>query len=174
MCELEADGEAVSGKGFGRSTSPRWLELTDRRQEVTCLSQLYHWESHWDIEARRSRRCGGKLCYCCSIGAQRQLRVVLLVQTASGEERLLEVRERHRESFDRFESTVGLRLFVRKEGTAKNAPVSVRPGEFGYAIERDISRLVDCLGLSPVLLAEGAVAISPADAKTDGCSKAVD
>lgn len=127
-----------------------WLKLSDRWQEVMVISEPTSWISHFDVQLRRTRRCGGSTCYPCATGAQRQLRVVIMVVDGRGKDFLLELRERHREMFDRYESMVGLRLRIRKFGTASNSPVEVKPIEFAAAVERDIGRLVESLGLPAI------------------------
>ena len=140
---------------FGPRISPSWFKASDRKQEVLVISELTHWISHWDADTHRSVRCGGRLCMACHYGAPKQLRVVVLLVDGAGKECLLELRERHREVFDSYPSVAGLRLTVRKEGTAKNSPVTVKVVGQTLVAVRDISRLVETLGCRPVLLAEG-------------------
>lgn len=148
-----------------------WLQVTDRSQEVLCVSRASEWVSHWDPELRRSIRCGGRSCYPCSLGVQRQLRVVVMVVTATGEDKLLELRERHRERFDAYETMVGLRLRVRKAGTAKNSPVDIAVRSQDLAVERDISRLVEQLGLPPILVRAEEPALVSVEPETWGMQR---
>lgn len=140
---------------FGPKVCPTWYKATERRADLLIISETAHWISHWDPEKGRSQRCGGLRCMACHLGSQKQLRVVVLVVDSAGKEFLLELRERHREALDRWDSVVGLRITIRKLGAAKNSPVEIKGGEREYAVPRDISRLVDVLGGRPVLLAEG-------------------
>lgn len=133
-------------------TAVRWMKVTERSQEVLVISEPAFWFSHWDPRKSRSVRCGGRACYPCSIGVQKQLRVVVLVVDPAGKECLLELRERHREKLDKYEKMVGVRLRVWKAGAAKNSPVEVKVSGEQYAHERDITRLVDLLGEAPILL----------------------
>lgn len=131
--------------------NPDWIQWHDRYQALTCISEATPSMTHWDTEVNRSRRCGGKECYLCAIGVQRQLRVYVLALTKDNKEVLFELRERHRDVFDGFGSLVGLQIRGRKIGLARNSPVEIVCGEFVYAVRRDITRLVDCLGLPPIL-----------------------
>lgn len=133
-------------------TAVRWLKVTERSQEVIVISEPAFWLSHWDPVKTRSVRCGGRACYPCSIGVQKQLRVVVLVVDPQGKDALLELRERHREKLDKYERMVGVRMKVWKAGQAKNSPVEVKVTGEQYAHERDISRLVEQLGEAPILL----------------------
>lgn len=130
---------------------PDWIHWHDRYQALTCISEPTPLMTHWDVEAQKSRRCGGKDCYLCAIGVQRQLRVYVLALNKENAEVLFELRERHRDVFDGFGSLVGLQVKGRKVGSAKNSPVEIVCGEFVYAVRRDIRRLVDSFGLPPIL-----------------------
>lgn len=134
------------------SVLPTWVVATDRRQELLIISEPTHWVSHWDVQLRRSRRCGGRECYLCSVGAQKQLRVVVMAIDSAGREKLLELRERHRELLDGIGSFVGARVSIKREGQAKNSPITVKYLEHSAAHERDISRLVESFGLEPILV----------------------
>lgn len=140
--------------GFGPQVKPVWFSATEKRTELLIISQAHHWISHWDPARHRSVRCGGSRCLACSYGAQKQLRVVVMAVDQYGKEFLLELRERHRERVDKYPTTLGLRIRIRKTGSAKNSPVEIVVIEESHAIERDISKLVDCLGERPVLVAE--------------------
>jgi hypothetical protein len=144
-----------------------WFSAAERKTELMVISQPTHWISHWDVQLRRSRKCGGRECYCCAQGYQQVLRVVVMCVDPGGRDVLLELRERHREIFDRYDSLVGLRLSVRKLGSAKNSPVEIRPLDFAAAVERDITRLVDTLGLPPLRVSAGAEQSSTASTWAD-------
>ena len=131
---------------------PEWVILTDRRQEFLCLSEATPWVSHWDVDAGRSRKCAGARCWLCHCGVPKVLRVIILVIDDQGRERLLELRERHRPLWES-SSLVGARLHARKEGLAKNSPVVIARAGREEIAPRDISRLIECLGLPPALIA---------------------
>lgn len=135
--------------------APEWHKATSRAAEFTIISEAAHWYSHWDPSKRRTMRCGGKECYCCATGIQKQLRVVVLVIDTNNREKLIELRERHREFFDHFASLVGLRIRVRKLGEAQNSPVEIRHVGEVHATVRDITRLVECLGSPAILVCSG-------------------
>ncbi len=131
-----------------------WVRPTERREEYLIISELTSWISHWDPVRKRSRRCGGPRCYCCSVGMQKQLRVVVMVVDKNSRDKLLELRERHREVVDGHESVVGLRITVKREGTAQNSPVTIKVIGSGAASIRDIGRLVETFGLEAVVIGE--------------------
>lgn len=138
------------------AASPRWLEVTERRREVLVVSEPEFWWSHWDVDARRSRRCGGAACLMCAGGSPRVLRVVLLVLDDRGAQHLLELRERHRDVIERmvgeYGGTAGVRVVVRKEGAARNAPVCVSVLCKESSCRVATAKLVESLGL-PALVA---------------------
>lgn len=134
---------------------PRFVELTERRQEFVVCSKVEWWVSHWDVERRRSRRCGGVGCALCAIGSPKVVRFVVLAIDNRGHEVLLELRERHRAIAERLEASVsngsGVRVVARKDGSAKNAPVNyVVLGE-EEVFRREIGLLVASFGL-PALM----------------------
>lgn len=137
-------------KGFGPTVKPVWFKPSERKQELLIVSEPYHWVSHWDVQLRRSRRCGGELCYLCHCGMEKQLRVVLLAIDREGKDTLFELRERHREKLDKQGNLCGLRVKLWRAGSARNSPIEIQVGDFGAAVERDISRLIDSLGLPPI------------------------
>lgn len=140
-----------------RSDKPEWIVVTQRRQELVCLSEPTVWISHWDMVKARSRRCGGSVCQLCQMGMPKQARYILLCVDGHGKERLMELRERHADYLDRLinehGSTVGLRLAVVRDGAAKNSPISVRFLCRESVVRRDIALLVATFGL-PALLVE--------------------
>ena len=91
------------------------------------------------------------------MGCQKILRFDVMCVDDRGEDRLFELRERHRKvleaAISQFGSTVGLRVVIRKEGSAPNSAVDVRVLGREAAIERCISRLVESFGLPPILMA---------------------
>lgn len=135
---------------FGPSQAPYWPTIDGRRREYLIISEPEHWVSHWEPALRRSRRCGGPTCYQCSVGIKKQLRVVIMCVDSIGRDALIELRERHREIFDSYETTVGLRIELRRSGTAKNSPVDMKVLSRGDAIERNIAALVRSFGLAPL------------------------
>lgn len=139
-----------------RSEKPEWVVVTQRRQELVVLSEPTPWVSHWDTAKGRSRRCGGKNCQLCQFGMPKQIRYVLLCVDSHCQERLLELRERHADYLDRLiaehGSTVGLRVAVLRDGTAKNSPVSFRFLARESVVSRDIKLLVERFGLPPLLI----------------------
>lgn len=143
-----------TASGWGPPVKPEWLKVTERWQELLVVSEPTPWVSHWDPTANRSRKCAGPECYLCSLGCQKQLRVVVIAIDNRNRDKIVELRERHREMLEGFGSLVGLRIRVRKSGTARNSPVDVEGLEHAAAIERDISRLVDSLGLPAINVAD--------------------
>ena len=132
-----------------------WVKCGERRAEYVCLSAVEGWVSHWDLMARRSRRCGGADCWLCAGGSPKVLRFVVMVLDSSGNERLLELRERHRKVLADWlaegGSVVGVRFWIRKEGAAKNAAVELRACGRDQVVAREIGRLVSSLGLPAIL-----------------------
>ena len=51
-----------------------------------------------------------------------------------------------------YKTTVGVRISVWKDGKATNSPVCVKVIDQEFAQEREISRLVETLGLPPVMV----------------------
>lgn len=133
------------------STGPRFVEVTERRQELVVCSRVEWWVSHWDVERKRSRRCAGVGCALCAIGSPKVLRFVMLVVDQHGREGLIELRERHRQVVERIDATVtngeGVRIVVRKDGSAKNAPVNVQVLGVETVFRREIKLLVAAFGL---------------------------
>lgn len=131
--------------------SPHFVSLSERRLELVVCSKVEWWVSHWDVERRRSRRCGGVECALCAIGSPKVLRFVVLCLDGRGRECLLELRERHREIAERIDATVtngdGVRIVVRKDGAAGNSPVDVRILGLEPCYRREISLLVSSFGL---------------------------
>lgn len=140
-----------------RTEKPEWITVTQRRQEVTVISEPTPWISHWDTVKMRSRRCGGDTCQLCQMGMPKQIRYILLCVDGHGHERLLELRERHADYLDSLirehGSTVGLRVAVLRDGPAKNSPVSFRYLTREPAVARDIKLLVARFGLPPLHIA---------------------
>lgn len=130
---------------------PRFVEITERRQEFVVCSKVEWWVSHWDVERRRSRRCGGVQCALCAIGSPKVMRFVVMATDGRGNEVLLEFRERHRRIVERIEATVsngsGVRIVARKDGGAKNSPVDYQLLGEEEAFRREIALLVESFGL---------------------------
>lgn len=139
-----------------KAVSVRWVQPTERAQRLLIVSEVRHWVSHWEAGTRRTRRCGGEGCALCALGGQRQLRMVVLCTDGRGNDLLFEFRERHRGVLqgilERYKTTVGVRISVWKDGKAINSPVMVKAIDQEYAQEREISRLVESLGLPPVMV----------------------
>jgi hypothetical protein len=138
------------------AVSTRWVQATERAQRLLIVSEVRHWVSHWEASSGRSRRCGGEGCALCALGGQRQLRMVVLCVDGRGNDILFEFRERHRAVLEgileRCKTTVGVRISVWKDGSAKNSPVCVKYIDQEHAQEREISRLVESFGLPPVMV----------------------
>ena len=116
---------------------PRFVELTERRQEFVVCSTVEWWVSHWDPQRMRSRRCGGIQCALCAIGSPKVTRFVVLAVDSHNREWLLEFRERHRKLVERLEASVSNGQGVRIVG-------------------REIKLLVESFGL-PALIGPSAV-----------------
>lgn len=133
------------------SSSPRFIEIGERRQEFVICSKVEWWVSHWDPERRRSRRCGGVACALCAIGAPKVTRFVAMGVDGRGNEVLLEFRERHRQIVERIDATVtngdGVRIVARKDGAAKNSPVNYQILGAEPCFRREINLLVQSFGL---------------------------
>lgn len=137
--------------GFPDPIRPYWPKVTGRKQELLVISEPTPWISHWEVQLKRARRCGGPGCLLCAMGQQKQLRVVLMCADNFGRDALLELRERHRECLDRFEATVGLKIRLWRAGKAQNSPVMLEVTGEGSAVARDIKALVDSFGLPPLM-----------------------
>lgn len=140
-----------------------WLKVTERRQELKLISEPTPWVSHWDVSEGKSRQCGGPDCYLCALGVPKQLRVVVLGLDSRSNEKLVELRERHRWMFDQYPSLVGLVIGIRKAGAARNSPVEVDCRDFEAANARDISRLVQSFGLPAIRIGKEAEVQQPED-----------
>jgi len=84
------------------------------------------------------------------------LRFVVMAIDDRGKEVLVELRERHRDLAERLDDLIkngqGHRLVGRKEGPARNSPVCLVLAGPVEVFRREITRLVESLGL-PALLA---------------------
>jgi hypothetical protein len=123
-------------------TLPRFLEIGTRWEELTVISQVHRLITHWEPREFRSRLCGGAMCGVCRTGRQKLARYYMMLLDGQGRDKLLEVRARQMEVLDPYDTTVGLVVRIRKEGTAGNSPVSVAVVGERQVVERDISRLV--------------------------------
>lgn len=134
-----------------------WVQPTDRRKEFVALSDIEFWVAHWDQTVGRTRKCGEKNCAMCLHGYSKKLCMVCLVRDDRGEDFWLEIRERHRDVIDQGcpngKSFAGSRLVVRREGSAKNSPVSIQMLGRELVEERCIKNFVAGLGLPPILIA---------------------
>ena len=132
---------------------PKWIKPSTRRQEVLSLSDFTIWKSHMDTTVMKSRRCGGSRCLLCSLGSQRISRWAILGLDVYGAERLMELRERHRDTmqrcYDEAGTAVGVRMSVVKRGEHINAPVDVSIIGRDTVVGRDITNLVATFGLPP-------------------------
>lgn len=130
---------------------PQFAKFTERRQEFVVCSRVEHWVSHWDVERQRSRRCGGVECSLCGIGVPRVTRFIVMAIDGRQREVLIELRERHRHILEQIESTVtngeGVRITCRKEGAARNSPVTITILGPEAVYRREITKLVDTFGL---------------------------
>ena len=139
---------------------PRFVELTERRQEFVVCSTVEWWVSHWDPQRMRSRRCGGIQCALCAIGSPKVTRFVVLAVDSHNREWLLEFRERHRKLVERLEASVsngqGVRIVGRKDGSAKNSPCDYQLLGEEECFRREIKLLVESFGL-PALIRPSAV-----------------
>lgn len=136
---------------FGESVAPYWPKIDGRRREFLVISEPESWYSHWEPGLGRARRCGGPQCMLCARGFQKQLRVVIMAVDSHGRDSLIELRERHREALDAWESTVGLRIELRRSGTARNSPIDLKVVGQSHAAERSIGPLVRTFGLDPIV-----------------------
>lgn len=137
-----------------KSVQPRWFKATVRRSELLFVSDVFGWVSHWDVSARRSRKCGGRSCGLCSFGYPKVARFVVVAVDQWGTDWLVELRERHREFIERLRegrgTAAGARVVVCKEGEALNSAVCFTLLGREPVVIRDISRLVDSLGLPAI------------------------
>lgn len=133
---------------------PLFVTFTERRQEFIVCSRVEHWVSHWDQTAGKSRRCAGSDCHLCHLGVPRVTRFVVMALDTHNRECLIEMRERHRHILEQLEASVtngeGVRITCRKEGTAKNSPVTVTILGHEAVFRREIQKLVDTFGLPPL------------------------
>jgi hypothetical protein len=137
---------------------PEWVHFTDRRLELVVISPVEGWISHYGAGRGKSPRCGGVRCALCAIGNPKQVRFVMLCMDDRGNERLLELRERHRKIVERIHASLeageGVRIVGRKEGKADNSPVSVNVIGVEHVYIRTIANLVATFGEAPKLLPE--------------------
>lgn len=143
-------------------TRTGFLVVNHKPQELVVLSQVEWWITHWDVQERKSRKCGGDRCLLCSLGFPQVLRVVLMVLTPDNTHKLFELRERHRSIWEHMIAMggpVGCTIRVKKEGMAKNSAlfVHVVQRDLMRVAEASISNLVGSLGLPAQYVAEGEV-----------------
>lgn len=144
------------------SRASAWLIPCIIPMDIVVLGAS-QWLSHWDTGARRSRRCAGVDCALCARGVDTVTRYVLLVSDKHSEY-LLELRPRHYELINEIQdihgSIVGSCLRVWRDSTAANAPVHLLYlSRDDSIVERDITRLVATLGLSPVFTREARTSV---------------
>lgn len=141
-----------------KGSSPRWFKAGERRQELLVVSAVHRWESHWDANIQRSRRCGGRNCYACQVGSPKIARFVCIAVDDRGTDWLVEFRPRHEAVLEQMQSgketAAGCRICIKKEGAAKNSAVSIVFLGREYALCRDITRLVETLGEAAMLVRE--------------------
>lgn len=134
---------------------PQFAKFSERRSELVICSRVEHWVSHWDVEKGRSRKCAGLECSLCAVGVPRVTRFIVMAIDSRGHEVLVELRERHRHILEQIEATVtngeGVRITARKEGQARNSPVTFTILGPEAVYRREISKLVDCFGLPPLI-----------------------
>lgn len=145
-----------------RKKTLMFLVASTRRQRVVVVSKIRFWISHWDISVNQSRRCGGSLCWFCQMGVSSQYRYVCLVVDQAGEQKLVELRNRHYGLMERLRNQpkgeLGAVLVIKKMGEARNSPVEITATDQEQVIEQDISRLVETLGLAPKFIQDAAIA----------------
>lgn len=137
---------------------PQFYKATTRRAEFLVCSEIVTWISHWDVQVRQPRRCGGRDCYLCTVGCPKIPRHVVMAVDGNGCDVLIDLRSRHELTLAKMQEggmgASGSRLCVRKEGIAGNSPISITFLGKEFAHARDISRLVAALGLPPMLVRE--------------------
>jgi len=147
------------GQQLPKGTSVLFYTPGSTPAQVTVLSPLEWWYSHWDPDVGRSRRCGQVKCALCARGLPIVLRFVLLIQLQNGLKCLLELRERHREELEAIAKSdrgfVGAKLEVWRNASNKHAKIQVEHVGFDSTIvPHEISRLMPCLGLPATLVGQ--------------------
>lgn len=136
---------------------PLFIKCTERRAEYLVCSRVEHWVSHWDVEKGQSRRCAGLECALCQYGVPRVTRFVVMALDSRNRECLIELRERHRHILEQIEASLtngeGVRITARKEGNARNSPVTFTILGPEAVFRREITKLVDTFGLPPLRVA---------------------
>lgn len=128
-------------------SSLRWFRVSDVPAVLECLSDCYAWQSHWDVDAGRTRKCAGVDCLMCAEGSEVVNRYVFIVRCEMGIAWLLELRDGQRRAVEQANisgSCSGARFQVRREGRAITA---VFFGRSDSPEMRSIEALGETLGL---------------------------
>jgi hypothetical protein len=130
--------------------SVRWYRAAERPSDVVAVSDCYEWASHWDVDAGRTRRCGGAECVLCADGSPVVRRYVFFVRCSMGIVWALELRDGQRraiEAANRDGSCLGALFRLRLEGRALDCAYM---GKDTVTIERPIDAFGESLGLPAI------------------------
>lgn len=111
--------------GCAPAQKATWFVPTTRRQELLILSHPRTIDTHFDLEFRRTRRCGGPRCMGCHLHVPMVPRHIVMCHDTNNREKLLELRERHLQALDSYSALVGVRVAVKKSGEGRNCRVQI-------------------------------------------------
>ena len=129
-----------------------WLKLTGATTHVCVTSKVAWFMGHWSSKRRGSVRCLGTVCPICAGGESPRPFLYVGVVDENGDARVFEIPRRSRPIAEQLEASetggIGAQLAIRKEGKAKNSPISVVVTGWEDVKEFDIWPFVSTLGLS--------------------------
>ena len=136
-----------------------WAKATNRTSYFLVHSKVTWFMGHWSAARRRSIRCGGEICALCAGGAEARPFMYVGVIDGAGERRILELNRRHRPLADMLAESpgagIGSKLALRKEGTAKNSPITIVHVGYEDCEPQPIDAFVGTLGEPSVLIPAG-------------------
>ncbi len=137
-----------------------WVRASHQTEYYVVRTRVTWFLGHWSAKHRRSIRCGGDICALCAGGGEPRPFLYIGVFSVSKIPLVLELNRRQRSLAESLNEEpaggVGVQLAIRKDGSARNAPiVMVRTG-YEECDEENIEAFVATLG-APAALVPAAV-----------------
>lgn len=155
---MPANGKLPDDPGHARRGNV-WAKATNRTSYFLVHSKVSWFMGHWSAVRRRSIRCGGEICALCAGGAEARPFMYVGVIDGAGERRILELNRRHRPLADQLAESpgggIGSKLALRKEGNAKNSPITIVHVGYEDCEAQGIDAFVASLGEPSVLIPAG-------------------